>query len=105
MLLQCPECSNSVSDQAPSCPKCGVPLDVAGNKLKAKPSRTLIFSLVVPLLYVSINSFSILDQRSKFEEYVRSENNPMFNYEGTGLAPGALEYAKTPRIEKAYPIF
>jgi len=28
-LIKCPECSNEVSDQAASCPKCGYPLKAA----------------------------------------------------------------------------
>jgi hypothetical protein len=28
-LIQCPECSNDVSDKATSCPKCGCPLQPA----------------------------------------------------------------------------
>ena len=26
-LIQCPDCSNQVSDAAPSCPKCGGPME------------------------------------------------------------------------------
>ena len=29
-LLKCPDCGNAVSDQAPSCPKCGRPRFIAG---------------------------------------------------------------------------
>ncbi|MBK8896849.1 MAG: zinc-ribbon domain-containing protein [Candidatus Competibacteraceae bacterium] len=32
MLIECPECKNSVSDKAPTCPKCGAPIALAKQK-------------------------------------------------------------------------
>lgn len=29
MLIKCHECNNSVSDQAPTCPKCGAPISAS----------------------------------------------------------------------------
>ena len=38
-LINCPECSNQVSDKAPACPKCGAPIAaLVGSAMPATPS-------------------------------------------------------------------
>lgn len=33
MLIECPECKNPVSDQAPACPKCGIAVPKSGRRV------------------------------------------------------------------------
>lgn len=35
-LIQCPECGREISDKAPSCPYCGVPINVPPTEKKVK---------------------------------------------------------------------
>lgn len=38
-LIQCPDCSREVSDQAPACPSCGRPIAVQRVELNSEPIR------------------------------------------------------------------
>lgn len=38
-LIQCPDCSREVSDQAPACPGCGRPISVQRVALESEPVR------------------------------------------------------------------
>ena len=41
-LITCPDCKNSVSDQAPACPKCGRPIKVAFTAPAAESRPSII---------------------------------------------------------------
>lgn len=39
-LIRCPECNKKVSDQAPACPSCGVPIHRESKLIVASPVQT-----------------------------------------------------------------
>lgn len=51
-LIQCPECSHDVSDQAPTCPSCGYPLkdQVHEPEFRAYRKRVLIGTLILCII-------------------------------------------------------
>jgi hypothetical protein len=55
-LIKCPECSKEVSDRAPTCPSCGVPIAgiSAEPKFDAYHQRVLIGSLILCIIGLPI---------------------------------------------------
>lgn len=43
-LMVCPECGEQVSDRAPSCPRCGVPILVESKLIVSAPTQAMLFS-------------------------------------------------------------
>lgn len=43
-LIACPECGADVSDKAPICPRCGVPLLVESKLIVSAPTQAMLFS-------------------------------------------------------------
>jgi len=60
VLVACPECGVSISGQAPTCPKCGRPHDVAANPgslndgdcLRVPPPRLRLLNVLISLAFV-----------------------------------------------------
>lgn len=47
-LIQCPTCGAMVSDQAASCPKCGVPLSGGAQQPNQQPTQQPAYQQVAP---------------------------------------------------------
>jgi DNA-directed RNA polymerase subunit RPC12/RpoP len=43
-LIACPECGSDVSDRAPTCPRCGVPILVESKLIVSAPTQQMLFS-------------------------------------------------------------
>jgi ribosomal protein L32 len=57
-LIKCPECGNSISEHAPSCPHCGIPKKTTDSffrdparKLTTKEKLVLFTIIIVLLLF------------------------------------------------------
>lgn len=55
-LIKCAECGTDISNQAPTCPKCGAPLSVAAPKPKTR-SRIWLWIFVVIVVGIIVVNF------------------------------------------------
>lgn len=79
-LINCPECSNEVSDAALKCPKCGVQL--------RKPKRG-VFGKLVKWLFVGFNIIMVIWLFSYFGSVSELTNSAGSDAEKAGTAIGA----------------
>lgn len=50
-LIACPECSAEVSDRAPACPRCGVPIASASELVVIAPVQTMVGNPLVKVTW------------------------------------------------------
>ena len=53
-LIQCPECSHDVSDQAPTCPSCGYPLKKQASEPEYRAYRTGVLATCLILCIIGL---------------------------------------------------
>lgn len=111
-LINCPECSKSVSNEAPSCPSCGYPIKPSpvrekktglwgglGCLLLAVPAVLMVVAVVGLLAAIAIPSFMKARETSQLNGCVNNMNMIQVAKEKTALAHQYREGANIPEPE------
>ena len=105
MLIQCPECGREVSDKAPACPHCGVP--IAGNIMAKETNNSydrneindpkqktnkgcgigmiflvslILVLIIIGALYYFYNQNKVNEEQYQYETALQSENPNVLQY-------------------------
>lgn len=70
-IINCPECGHEVSDQAKSCPSCGVSIKKFNDKFVR--TKAIILAIVIVTIITSIISIYVHWQSEKIQEQYRED--------------------------------
>lgn len=73
-LINCPECKKTISDKAPSCPHCGIPLFKVKNNVKKKRNIPLLLAILLTI-FVAYYYYNKIIPNPLRENILNTENN------------------------------
>jgi hypothetical protein len=99
-LIACPECGNEVSDLAPTCPRCGVPILVESKLIVSAPAQQMLFS---PKVRVIIDGRTVAELRKGDVQTIDLDGDAAVRFDAAGRsAELSVQAGRVTRVQLSW---